>query len=242
MSPKTAEALGLASEKMIRLDYSGRSLELPVWILPGMADGVVAVTLGYGRTKAGRIGNGVGFDAFTVRNAKAPGFDGGVKVTNLGRAYPLSVTQNHGSMEGRPLVRESTVAELKSEPGHEKKETKPGAHGVFEEEPHHFSLWKPHAYDQGHQWGMTIDLNACIGCNACVTACQSENNVPVVGKVQVSKGREMHWIRVDRYFSGAPTPPRSWCSSRFPACTARTLRASRSARWRPPCTTGRAST
>ena len=80
-----------------------------------------------------------------------------------------------------------------------------GALGVFAEEPHHFSLWKEHAYDQGHQWGMTIDLNACIGCNACMTACQSENNVPVVGKVQVAKGREMHWIRVDRYFSGEPS-------------------------------------
>ena len=115
VSPKTAETLGLASEDLVRLDYAGRSLELPVWILPGMADGVVALTLGYGRSRAGRIGSGVGFDAFTVRSSKAPGFDSGVKLTKLGRTYPLSATQNHGSMEGRPLVRESTLAELRSE-------------------------------------------------------------------------------------------------------------------------------
>jgi Fe-S-cluster-containing dehydrogenase component len=204
VSPKTAETLGLMSERMARVDYAGRSLEVPVWILPGMADGVVALTVGYGRSHAGRIGTGVGFNSFTLRGSKAPGFDSGARVANVGRAYSLSATQNHGSMEGRPLVRESTVTELRSEAEHAKTEGKGGSLGVFEEEPHHFSLWKPHAYDRGHQWGMTIDLNACIGCNACVTACQSENNVPVVGKVQVSKGREMHWIRVDRYFSGEP--------------------------------------
>jgi molybdopterin-containing oxidoreductase family iron-sulfur binding subunit len=248
VSPKTAETLGLASEDVVRLDYAGRSLELPVWILPGMADGVVALTLGYGRVRAGRIGSGVGFDAFTVRTSQAPGFDSGVRLTRLGRKYALSATQNHGSMEGRPLVRESSLAELQSElasgparaegahaadsprapegggvpgpstlrepqgrpePGRGALEgrasSRDGALGVFEEEPHHFSLWKEHAYDQGHQWGMTIDLNSCIGCNACMTACQSENNVPVVGKIQVAKGREMHWIRVDRYFSGEPS-------------------------------------
>jgi molybdopterin-containing oxidoreductase family iron-sulfur binding subunit len=218
VSPKTAETLSLASEDMVRLDYAGRSLELPVWILPGMADGVVALTLGYGRLRAGRIGSGVGFDTFKVRASQAPGFDSGVRLTRLGRTYPLSATQEHGSMEGRPVVRESTLTELrsKSAAGTEPAESAqagdsprapngggvPGALGVFEEEPEHFSLWKEHAYDQGHQWGMTIDLNTCIGCNACMVACQSENNVPVVGKIQVAKGREMHWIRVDRYFSG----------------------------------------
>jgi molybdopterin-containing oxidoreductase family iron-sulfur binding subunit len=202
VSPKTAGSLSLANTDVIRLDYDGRSLELPVWILPGMADGVVALTLGYGRQRVGRIGSRVGFDTFKIRASKALGFDSGVTLTKLGRSYPLSATQDHGSMEGRPLVRESTVAELGSP---KKEEVRPGALGVFEEEPEHFSLWKEHTYDQGHQWGMTIDLNACIGCNACMTACQSENNVPVVGKVQVARAREMHWIRVDRYFSGEPS-------------------------------------
>jgi molybdopterin-containing oxidoreductase family iron-sulfur binding subunit len=220
VSPKTADTLGLASEDVARVEYAGRSLELPVWILPGMADGVVALTLGYGRLRAGRLGSGVGFDTFTLRSAHAPGFDSGVRLTRLGRRSPLSATQNHGSMEGRPIVRESTLAELRSasaskpprdESAHGEEPSHPptgggipGALGVYPEEPHHFSLWKEHTYDQGHQWGMTIDLNACIGCNACMTACQSENNVPVVGKAQVAKGREMHWLRVDRYFSGEP--------------------------------------
>ena len=201
VSPKTAATLGLESEDSIRLDYGGRSLELPVWILPGMADGVVALTLGYGRSRAGRVGSGVGFDAFTVRSAKAPGFDSGAKLTKVARPYPLSATQSHGSMEGRPLVRESTLTELRSP---EEKKEAPSALGVYPEHTPHFSLWNPHTYDRGHQWGMTIDLNACTGCNACITACQSENNIPVVGKAQVKNGREMHWIRVDRYFAGDP--------------------------------------
>jgi Fe-S-cluster-containing dehydrogenase component len=233
VSPKTAETLGLANADLVRLDYAGRSLELPVWILPGMADGVVALTLGYGRVRAGRIGSGVGFDTFSVRASTAPGFDGGVTISRRGGTRALSTTQNHGSMEGRPLVRESTLAEFQSHGsaskpaeaahaapahdapkateeastgGHEtpKGRVVPGTPGVFPEDPHHFSLWKEHTYDQGRQWGMTIDLNTCIGCNACMTACQSENNVPVVGKTQVANGREMHWVRVDRYFSGDP--------------------------------------
>jgi molybdopterin-containing oxidoreductase family iron-sulfur binding subunit len=217
VSPKTAETLAITNGDMVGVAYGGRSLDLPVWILPGMADGVVALTLGYGRASAGRIGNGVGFDTFRVRGSNAPGFDGGATISKRGGTYPISATQNHGTMEGRPIVRESTLEELRSRASgqakpegahaaesHEAAKDKPtlGNLGVFPDETHHFSLWKEHTYDRGHQWGMTIDLNACIGCNACMTACQSENNVPVVGKVQVSKGREMHWIRVDRYFSG----------------------------------------
>jgi molybdopterin-containing oxidoreductase family iron-sulfur binding subunit len=201
-----------------------------------MSDGVVALTLGYGRSHAGRIGNGVGFNPFTLRSAKAPGFDGNVTLTKLPRTYQMSATQNHGSMEGRPIVKESTLAELRSasaeaaadkskapavsEPaagaaggtqaeGHGAPAAPggggiPSELGVFPESVHNFSLWKEHSYDQGTQWGMTIDLNTCIGCNACMAACQSENNIPVVGKVQVSNGREMHWLRIDRYFSGEP--------------------------------------
>jgi molybdopterin-containing oxidoreductase family iron-sulfur binding subunit len=216
VSPKMAETRGLASGDVVRLDHSGRSLELPVWILPGMADSVVALTLGYGRQRAGRIGSGVGFDTFTVRTAAAPGFATGATLTKLGHTSALSVTQEHWSMEGRPLIRESTLTELRSkasehapdghagaEGGHAPKGT-PGALGVYAEGGEHFSLFETQKYDQGHQWGMSIDLNACIGCNACMTACQSENNIPVVGKVEVGRGREMHWIRIDRYFSGEP--------------------------------------
>ena len=204
VSPKTAEARGLKSEDVVRLDYAGRSLELPVWVLPGMTDGVVALTLGYGRSHAGRIGSGVGVDVFKVRASQAQGFDSGVTLTRLGRTYPLSATQEHGSMEGRPVVRESTLTELSASAKASADRPAAGAHPAAGAQPH-FSLWKEHAYDTGPQWGMTIDLNSCIGCNACMVACQSENNVPVVGKAQVAKGREMHWIRVDRYFSGDPS-------------------------------------
>ena len=216
VSPKTAESLSIESGDLVRVECAGRSLEMAVSLVPGMADNVVSVTLGYGRKNAGRIGNGVGFDTYALRGSKAPDFDSGAKLTRLGPKYKLSQTQDHGSMEGRPIVRESTVTELRSKspapaegakgeaPHAAEGAEKPGPLGVFEEKSPHFSLWKEHTYDRGHQWGMTIDLNACTGCNACMTACQSENNVPVVGKVEVSRQREMHWLRVDRYFAGDP--------------------------------------
>src|SRR5262249_55631171 len=132
VSPKTADTLGVSNEDVIRLDYAGRSLELPIWILPGMADGVVALTLGYGRQHAGRIGSGVGFDTYKIRSSRAPGFDKGATLTRVGRTYSLSETQHHGSMEGRPLIRESTLAEVRAG---KKERGAEGALGVFEEEP-----------------------------------------------------------------------------------------------------------
>jgi len=201
ISPKTAETLKVESEDMVRVTYANRSLDIPVSILPGMADNVVALTLGYGRANVGRIGSGVGFNTYTLRSSNSIGFGSGVTVNKLANTFSFSQTQEHGSMEGRPLVREATVAELRSESKEEEHLT---SRGVYEETSPHFSLWDPHKYDRGHQWGMTIDLNTCTGCNACMIACQSENNVPVVGKDQVKRGREMQWLRIDRYFAGEP--------------------------------------
>ena len=122
----------------------------------------------------------------------------GVTLAPAGGSYPLANTQDHGSMEGRPLVRELAVADYRKHPG---------AIAEMEEHPPLKSLWEEHSYDTGYQWGMSIDLNACIGCNACTIACQAENNIPLVGKEQTRKGREMHWIRVDRYFNGDVDQP-----------------------------------
>jgi len=193
ISLNTAKELGLKNEDMVSLTCRGRSLELPVWIMPGQADNTIAVSLGYGRTSAGRVGNNVGFNAYLLRQTSAKDFAHGAAVKATGKRYKLANTQNHGSMEGRALVREAPLTEYQSHP-----------HFAAEmvEHPPLESLWKEHPYDEGNQWGMTIDLNACTGCNACMIACQSENNIPIVGKEQVSKGREMSWIRLDRYFSG----------------------------------------
>jgi molybdopterin-containing oxidoreductase family iron-sulfur binding subunit len=160
-----------------------------------MADGTAVLYLGYGRRKAGRVGTGVGFCAFALRTSGALHLATGATLTPTGRRHLLAQTQEHGSMEGRDLAREETLEAFRSGEKHE------GEHTEL------FSLWKEHAYQTKPQWGMVIDLNRCTGCNACAVACQSENNVPVVGKDQVRRGREMAWIRVDRYFTGEPAEP-----------------------------------
>ncbi|MDK1020071.1 MAG: 4Fe-4S dicluster domain-containing protein [Candidatus Hydrogenedentes bacterium] len=194
MSPKTAREQGLRNEDVARLRYRDRVVELPVWVVPGHADGTVSVTLGYGRRSAGRVGNDVGVDLYAIRTAEAPGFDNGLSLEPTGKTYPLAGTQDHGSMEGRPIVREASLEHYKEHPDfaqHAEAHFGPGE-----------KLFKdPVNWGEGNQWGMTIDLSTCTGCNACMVACQSENNVPIVGKAQVEEGREMHWIRVDRYFT-----------------------------------------
>jgi molybdopterin-containing oxidoreductase family iron-sulfur binding subunit len=196
LSPATARALGLSTGEVVRLDLAGRILEIPVQILPGQADFSVAVPLGYGRTKAGRIGMGVGFNAYVLRTSAAPDIALGLRLARTGRTYPLACTQDHFTMEGRDLVREESLANLR-------RSTSPAAAEASESG----ELIARPAFDGEHQWGMVIDLNTCIGCNACVVACQSENNIPIVGKDQVVRGREMHWIRLDRYFSGDEADP-----------------------------------
>lgn len=192
-SHATAKELGLKNEDLIKLSYAGRSVEAVVWILPGQADYSVSLLLGYGRQHLGRIADDVGFNYYTLRASDSIDFGKGLKVVNLHQKYELANVQDHWSMEGRAIVREATLEEYKQEP-----------HFAEEmvEHPPLKNLWKEHKYDTGYQWGMTIDLNSCIGCNACTIACQSENNIPVIGKEQVRNGREMHWIRLDRYFVG----------------------------------------
>ena len=192
LSPATAAARGLGDGDVVRVETGGRALELPVFRVPGMADGTLVLSLGYGRRKAGRVGTGVGFDAYALRAKAALDLATDVRLSPAGRHQPLSQTQEHGSMDGRDIVREASLERYRRDP-------RLGAG-----RPELFSLWKEHEYKARPQWGMVIDLNLCTGCNACAVACQSENNIPVVGKEQVRRGREMAWIRVDRYFTGEP--------------------------------------
>ncbi len=195
MSPETARKLGVATGDVVRLDLAGRSLEVAALILPGQADFSIAVSLGYGRTMAGRVCQGVGSNAYVLRTTSAPDIAVGLKVSRTGRTYPLACTQDHFTMEGRDLVRELSLADLLA------------SAVAAPEEPSAGELFTRPKLDGEHQWGMAIDLNTCVGCNACVVACQSENNIPIVGKDEVARGREMHWIRLDRYFSGEESDP-----------------------------------
>jgi molybdopterin-containing oxidoreductase family iron-sulfur binding subunit len=161
--------------------------------MPGQADETVTVHLGYGRERAGRVGDKIGFNAYAIRTSDAPWFGSGLQVTKTGDTMKLASTQDHSSLEGRNIYRAATLQEFIGNPEmiHEMEHV----HGPLP------SLYDEYVYD-GYAWGMSIDLNACIGCNACTIACQAENNIAVVGKEQVLAGREMHWIRVDRYFVG----------------------------------------
>lgn len=195
VSPATAERLGLTNEQVVELRYRERSVRAPVWIMPGHADNSVTVHLGFGRTRAGQVGNGVGFNAYALRTSETPWFDTGLEINPTNDRYPLAVTQGHFAMEGRELVRSASLAEYQAKPDFAQ------VHKGEGEEGEYVSLYPEYEYN-GNAWGMTIDLTNCIGCNACTIACQAENNIPVVGKDQVSRGREMHWIRVDTYFEG----------------------------------------
>jgi molybdopterin-containing oxidoreductase family iron-sulfur binding subunit len=197
MAPATAEKLSqqlsVHNGDVIELEAEGRSVKAPVWIVPGHAENSITLHLGYGRTKSGNIGTGIGVNAYALLTSTHPGFTPNVKVRTTGERYDLATTQQHHAMEGRDQVRSAPLETFNGDPMFAKK---------LDPEPSpDQTLYPKVAYD-GYAWGMSIDLNSCTGCNACVIACQSENNIPIVGKEQVMNMREMQWIRVDSYFKG----------------------------------------
>ncbi len=193
VSLKTAEKLNLKEGNIVEIKVGDNKLELPAHIQPGLHDEVVAIAVGYGRTAAGKVGNLVGHNAYSlgvVKNNEALFSGLPVEIKKLGRKYDLVTTQGHDSMEGRQIVVQATNKDYAQ------------AKDANIHHHHTWSIWSGHQYS-GHKWGMSIDLNSCTGCSSCMTACQSENNIYVVGKKYVMQGREMHWIRIDRYHVGA---------------------------------------
>jgi len=202
MSEKTAAALNVTDEDRMAVDYNGRTVWGSVWRVAGQPDGAIALSMGYGRRRAGRAANGAGFDVYQLRPASNPYYATGVSVRKLNEKFPLAATQHHFTMEGRDPVRVATLDDLKQDPYviEKKTETPPKGLTIF---PETFKY-------EGYAWGMAIDLTSCVGCNACVVACQAENNIAVVGKEQVLNTREMHWIRIDRYYSGEADNPQTY--------------------------------
>ena len=206
IGPKMAERLQINVEDVVELELNGKKIQGPVWIQAGHPDNSVTIFLGYGRKRAGRVGTAQGFDAYALRTSANPWIATGVEIRKTGATYPLASTQGMQSMDTpdgghRPLVRETSLEEYRKKPNFAKEE----------ETPYELSLYQPYPYkEEDYAWGMTIDLNSCVGCNNCMLACQSENNIAVVGKEQTKLGRHMHWIRVDAYYQGDRDNPRAF--------------------------------
>jgi molybdopterin-containing oxidoreductase family iron-sulfur binding subunit len=201
ISPVLAERERLQDGDVIELNFRNRTVSAPVCIVPGQAENSVTVHLGYGRERTGRVGAGAGFNAYALRASDALWHGGGLQIRKTGATYPLSMTQKYHRMEGRDIIRVGLLDEFNANPRFidALAEPRPG-----KEE----TLYNPKEFQyRGYKWGMSIDLNVCIGCNACTIACQAENNIPVVGKDQVARGRDMQWIRVDSYFRGSLDAP-----------------------------------
>jgi MoCo/4Fe-4S cofactor protein with predicted Tat translocation signal len=207
IGPAMAQRLSIATEDVVELELNGKKVAGPVWIQAGHPDNSVTITLGYGRTRAGRVGTAQGFNAYALRTTAAPWIAKLDKPPRkTGATYKLASTQGYQSMDTpngahRPLVRETTLEEYRKDPNFAKED----------EPPKDLTLYEPYPYDkEDYAWGMTIDLNSCVGCNNCMLACQSENNIAVVGKEQVVIGRHMHWIRVDAYYQGDRDNPKAF--------------------------------
>lgn len=194
INPKFAEQLGVGENGKVKVEANGKSIELPVLMQPGQAMGTVSVAVGYGRTSVGKAGNNVGQNAFplaSVVNGTVQ-FAAKASVSKISGTYELAQTQTHHTIEGRNIIRETTFAKYQKDPNSES--------GRFADTHKTYDLWNK--FEQpGHKWVMAIDLNACTGCGACIVACNVENNIPVVGRDEVRRRREMHWLRIDRYYT-----------------------------------------
>src|SRR5260370_41170221 len=194
ISPATAQKHGLNTEDVVELKYQGRTVTAPVWVMPGHANDSVTVHLGFGRTRAGHVGSEVGFNAYLLRTSAEPNAGYGLEIQKAGGRHTFATTQHTQTMEGRDLVRVATLEEYKKQPQYvdQKEEQKPI--------PQYMTLYPDFRYE-GYKWGMTIDLNACVGCSACMVACVAENNIPVVGKVEVARGRKPPCRRSEEHTS-----------------------------------------
>lgn len=204
IGPAVAEKLGVKQDDVVEVIADGVPVELPVNIQPGLHPQTVAAAIGYGRRNAGKVGNGKGIDLYPMVRVVGTHlvFAGQtVRLRRTGRFFKLAQTQWHNRSENRPIINDITLAEYIKNPG-AGNHTDP--HLRLKEVP---SIWPVHDYSKGYQWGMSIDLNSCTGCGACIIACQAENNIPVVGRDNVRVSREMHWIRIDRYYAGSPEQP-----------------------------------
>jgi MoCo/4Fe-4S cofactor protein with predicted Tat translocation signal len=207
IGPALAERLKLNFKDVAELEFNGKKVKGAIWIQAGHPDNSITVFLGYGRTRAGLVGTGTGFDVYPLRTSQSPWFVDGAKLTATGEIYQLASTQGYQTMETpvgeRPLVQERSLEEYKKEPNFAKEG----------EPPQDLTLYKPELFEyakETYSWGMAIDLNSCVGCNNCIVACQSENNIAVVGKEQTLKGRHMHWLRVDAYYNGPRENPKGF--------------------------------
>lgn len=226
MSKETADKLGVeeaglgkAEVEMVSITVNGTTVKMPAWVQPGHTDDSITITVGYGREGIGRVANKAGVDTYPLRTTSNMHFASGVSVEKTGEMFEIACTQDHNTMEGRSLLRHATLEEYKEHPDFSTYEESydaemPGL--AFAEEKNQespLSIFNPideQEYPEGQpQWGMSIDLNACTGCGVCTIACTAENNIPVVGKREVNRGREMHWIRTDRYFDGDVNDPKA---------------------------------
>jgi Fe-S-cluster-containing dehydrogenase component/anaerobic selenocysteine-containing dehydrogenase len=198
LSPKTAARLGFDNQQHVEMSFRGRTVKGSVWILPGQPDESLTVELGWGRWQSGRAGNGAGFNAYALRSSDALWAGSGVELRKLDAPYPLATTQMQQAMMGRHVVIENTVEGYRRDPDFVAQTNHP---------PEENLTLYPHWDYRGYAWAMSIDLTACVNCQACVIACQAENNIPVVGKEQVLARRAMHWLRIDTYYKGDPGIP-----------------------------------